>query len=114
MSDSKKKHSLIEEVFETVLFNCRFLVLLAVLGSLLAAVMIFLKGATELVQAANAFIPSMSHFQVTQADNKQVLLSIMPAIDYFLFATVLLIFSMGLYELFISEIDPASRRSEEH
>ena len=42
MSDSKKKkHSLIEEVFETVLFNCRFLVLLAVLGSLLAAIMVF-------------------------------------------------------------------------
>jgi uncharacterized membrane protein YqhA len=112
MSDSKKKHSLIEEVFETVLFNCRFLVLLAVLGSLLAAVMIFLKGVVELVQAANAFIPSMSQFQVTHADDKQVLLSIMPAIDYFLFATVLLIFSMGLYELFISEIDPASRRDK--
>ena len=111
MSDSEKKHSLIEEVFETVLFNCRFLVLLAVLGSLLAAVMVFLKGAIELVQAANAFIPSIS-LQVTHADDKQVLLSIMPAIDYFLFATVLLIFSMGLYELFISEIDPASRRDK--
>src|ERR1017187_7580157 len=112
MSDSKKKHSLIEEVFETVLFNCRFLVLLAVLGSLLAAIMVFLKGAIELVQAANAFVPSMTQFHVTNADDKQVLLSIMPAIDYFLFATVLLIFSMGLYELFISEIDPASRRDK--
>lgn len=112
MSDSGKKHSLIEEVFETVLFNCRFLVLLAVLGSMLAAIIIFLKGAIELVQAANAFIPSMSHFQPTSEDDKQVLLSIMPAIDYFLFATVLLIFSMGLYELFISEIDPASRRNK--
>jgi uncharacterized membrane protein YqhA len=111
MSDLEKKHSLIEEVFETVLFNCRFLVLLAVLGSLLAAVMVFLKGAIELIQAANAFIPSIS-LQVTHADDKQVLLSIMPAIDYFLFATVLLIFSMGLYELFISEIDPASRRDK--
>jgi uncharacterized membrane protein YqhA len=112
MSDSVKKHSLIEEVFETVLFNCRFLVLLAVLGSMLAAIMIFLKGAVELVQAANAFIPSMSQFHLTHEDDKQVLLSIMPAIDYFLFATVLLIFSMGLYELFISEIDPVSRRDK--
>ena len=109
MSDSKRKHSLIEEVFETALFNCRFLVLLAVLGSLLAAIMIFLKGAIELVQAAHAFLPSLTAFQLTPADDKLVLVSIMPAIDYFLFATVLLIFSMGLYELFISEIDPASR-----
>ena len=112
MADSKRKHSLIEEVFETVLFNCRFLILLAVLGSLLAAVMVLLKGAFELVQAANAFIPSMSQFRLTHADDKQVLLSIMPAMDYFLFATVLLIFSMGLYELFISEIDPVSRRDK--
>jgi uncharacterized membrane protein YqhA len=109
MSNSKKKHGLIEEVFETALFNCRFLALLAVLGSLLAAIMIFLKGIVELGQAATAFIPSMWQFQATHADDKQVLLSVMPGIDYFLFATVLLIFSMGLYELFISEIDPASR-----
>ena len=110
MSNSKKKkHSLIEEVFETILFNFRFLVLLAVLGSMPAAIMIFLKGAVELVQAANAILLFMSQFHMTHEDDKQVLLSIMPAIDYFLFATVLLIISMGVYELFISEIDPVSR-----
>lgn len=111
MSDSEKKHRLIEEVFEAALFNCRFLVLLAVLGSLLAAIMLFLKGAIEVVQAANAFIPTMLQFQPTHADDKQLLVSIVPAIDYFLFATVLLIFSMGVYELFVSEIDPAGRGS---
>ncbi|MDR1395199.1 MAG: YqhA family protein, partial [Deltaproteobacteria bacterium] len=34
------------------------------------------------------------------------------AVDNYLFATVLLIFSMGLYELFVSKIDPASRTEE--
>ena len=100
---------MIKEVFETALFNCRFLVLLAVIGSLLAAVIMFLKGCIELVQAAIAFVPALWHFQPTQADDKQVLVSVMPAIDYYLFATALLIFSMGSYELSISEIDPASR-----
>src|ERR1035437_4952041 len=109
MSDLEKKHGLIEEVFETALFNCRFLVLLAVLGSLLAAIMMFLKGTIEIIQAVNAIIPSLLQFQPTHADDKQALVSIVPATDYFLFATVLLIFSMGFYELFVSEIDPASR-----
>ncbi|MFH1035394.1 MAG: YqhA family protein [Pseudomonadota bacterium] len=104
-----KRHSLLEEAFETTLFNCRFLTLLAVLGSLLAAMMMFLKGCIEIAQAGRAFYPVLLSFQPSNADDKAVLLSVIPAVDYFLFATVLLIFSMGIYELFISEIDPASR-----
>ena len=64
---------------------------------------------SQLIQGVNALIPSLLQLQPTHADDKQALVSIIPAIDYFLFATVLLIFSMGFYELFISEIDPASR-----
>ena len=72
MPDHKKaRHSLIEEVFETALFNCRFLVLLAVLGSMLAAIMMFVKGSIELVQAAIAFLPSVGNFQPTHADDRQ-------------------------------------------
>src|ERR1019366_197885 len=55
MSDSEKKHGLIEEVFETALFNCRFLVLLAVLGSLPAAIMMFVKGTLELIGSEQEF-----------------------------------------------------------
>jgi uncharacterized protein (TIGR00645 family) len=100
---------LLEKVFEATLFNCRFLALLAVLGSLLAAVMMFLKGCIEIVQAAKAFYPVVLNFQPSTTDDKAVLLSVIPAVDYYLFATVLLIFSMGIYELFISKIDPAGR-----
>jgi uncharacterized membrane protein YqhA len=110
--DKSNKHWLytrIEAIFETAFFNCRFLTLLAVLGSLLAAIMMFLKGCVEIVQAARAFYPVLLSFQPSQSDDKAVLLSVIPAVDYFLFAMVLLIFSMGVYELFISEIDPASR-----
>ncbi|MDR1685258.1 MAG: YqhA family protein [Desulfovibrio sp.] len=34
------------------------------------------------------------------------------SVDNYLFAVVLLIFSIGIYELFISEIYPASRRED--
>ena len=53
----------------------------------------FVKGSIEIVQGVRAFI-----------------LSFIPAIDNYLFATILLIISMGLYELFISKIDPRSRK----
>lgn len=109
MTTNGKKHSILEEVFETCLFQCRFFVLLAVLGSLVAAILMFLKGCTELVQSMQCFVPQLRDFKQTSADDKALLVSIIPAIDYYLFATVLLMFSMGIYELFISEIDPASR-----
>lgn len=44
--------------------------------------------------------------------DKRIVPLIINSVDSYLFATVLLIFSMGLYELFISKIDPASRTPE--
>lgn len=51
----------------------------------------------------------MNQFTPTSGDDKSVILAFIPAIDDYLFATVLLIFSMGIYELFISAIDPSWR-----
>ena len=103
------EHGAIEEIFETILFQSRFMVLLAVLGSLVAAFCLFIKGCIEVIQTVNALIPDIRNFHPTPADDKGILLAVVPAIDYFLFAIVLLMFSMGLYELFISKIDPKCR-----
>lgn len=103
---TKKKHSIVEEVFESILFNSRFLVLLAVIGTLIAAVIMFLKGSIEIIQGISSFSNVMTQFSASAADDKSVILSFIPAIDNYLFAIFLLIFSMGIYELFISEIDP--------
>jgi hypothetical protein len=82
MSSAKgQRHGLLEEIFETTLFNCRFLALVAVLGSLLAAVMMFLKGWIEIVQAAKAFYPVLLNFAPSPTDDKAVLLSVIPAVD---------------------------------
>jgi uncharacterized membrane protein YqhA len=106
---SPEKHSLLEEVFESFLYNSRFLVLFAVIGSLAASAILFLKGSVEIVQGAQSFGKLVNQFRPTSADDKDVILAFIPAIDDFLFATVLLIFSMGIYELFISKIDPSWR-----
>jgi len=105
-----KKHAWYEEYFESALFNCRFLVLFAVLGAMIAAVVLFLKGSLEIVQGIRGFATIVGNFNPTETDDKTVILAFIPAIDNYLFATVLLIFSMGIYELFVSKIDPTLRK----
>jgi uncharacterized membrane protein YqhA len=108
--DSMKHRGYAEAIFEYILFNSRMIVMLAVLGSLAASIIMFVQGALQIYQACAAFIhnPMPSHGE-GHADLTVLLIA---SVDTFLFATVLLIFSMGIYELFISKIDPASRTDE--
>jgi uncharacterized membrane protein YqhA len=69
----------------------------------------FVKGSIEIVQGVRTFIPALVTLRPNPQDDTGVLLSFIPAIDNYLFATILLIIAMGLYELFISEINPPSR-----
>jgi uncharacterized protein (TIGR00645 family) len=109
--ENAPEHGWVEEIFETALFGCRFLVLIPVLGILASSVVMFSKGCIEVVQGGVAFWRLMS-FQPTALDDKNIILAFIPAVDNYLFATILLIISMGLYELFISEIDPKSRKEK--
>lgn len=110
--NSADEHGWVEETFETALFSCRFLVLIPVLGILAAGIVMFLKGCIEVVQGVRAFKLTLASFQPNLLDDKNVILSFIPAVDNYLFATILLIIAMGLYELFISEIDPKSRKEK--
>ena len=111
-TDNNKEHGKVEEYFETVLFQSRFLVLIPVLGILIAAIVMFVKGSIEIAQGINAFFDKFSGLRATSLDDTNIILSFIPAIDNYLFATVLLIISMGLYELFISPIDPKCRKDK--
>lgn len=88
------------------LFGFRFLALFAVVGSLLASALLFLKGTLEIVHGAAHFLKTFAHLSVSGAEDKTVILTVIPAVDHYLFAMVLLIFGMGIYDLFISDIDP--------
>jgi len=99
-----------EGVFETFLFNSRLIVLLAVVGSLTSSVLMFVRGVLLIWHAALDFV---RHFGAPHdAAGEELSISLISSVDSFLFATVLLIFAMGIYELFISKIDPASRTDE--
>ncbi|MDL2291165.1 YqhA family protein [Desulfovibrio sp. OttesenSCG-928-F20] len=99
----------LEELFEFFLFNSRIVTLLAVLGSLVAAVVMFIKGTMKIGNAVVLFWGQVTGTHEGAHGSEELVALLVSSVDIYLFATVLLIFSMGLYELFISKIDPASR-----
>lgn len=108
-----KKISWVENVFETILFNVRFVTLIAVLGSVVASVVMFIKGTMLVAQGVSVFWEQITNFHAGSTHGMDMLVPILvSSVDNYLFATVLLIFSMGLYELFVSKIDPASRTED--
>lgn len=104
----RNARSWLESAFETFLFNSRLIVLLAVLGSLTSSVLMFVRGVILIEEAARSFL---SHIADPHG-GEELSIALISSVDSFLFATVLLIFAMGIYELFISKIDPASRTDE--
>ncbi len=101
---------LVEQIFEKALWNSRFVVLLAVISSLFTAFAMFYMATVDTFYTVQhlAHYASSEMDIVTRADLRgQTVTHIVEVIDGFLLASVLLIFSMGLYELFISKIDVA-------
>ena len=105
MTNFKKK---IELAFEVFLWKSRFITLLAVLFSLLSSLALFVAGSYQILAAFSYALP-----QGGQPPQYKLLLSdTISAVDLYLFALVFLIFSFGIYELFLSKIDPAHRRRD--
>ncbi|MBX3188404.1 MAG: YqhA family protein [Labilithrix sp.] len=98
----------LEAGFETFLFNARLVVILAVLGSLVSSVLMFIRGVMVIAHTAKEFVQHVASHEGGDA----LAIALISSVDSFLFATVLLIFAMGIYELFISKIDPASRTED--
>jgi len=85
----KPIQGLAEAIFETFLFNSRIIVIIAVVGSLVSSVLMFLHGALQIYQATTLFVqhPMPQHDAPAHADLSVLLIS---SVDTFLFATVLL------------------------
>ncbi len=104
----------IEKYFESVLWNSRFMVLIAVVASMLAAIGIFIVGATIMIKTIIHVLTLLSEEEMKLMGEAAVSISeIVAVIDTFLLATVLFIFALGLYELFISKIDDLEEQKEE-
>ncbi|KAL9231248.1 hypothetical protein vseg_006499 [Gypsophila vaccaria] len=91
-----------ESTIERVIFDFRFLALLAVGGSLAGSVLCFLNGCVYIKDAYVVYWTGC----VKGIHTGQMVLRLVEAIDVYLAGTVMLIFAMGLYGLFISNVPP--------
>jgi uncharacterized membrane protein YqhA len=101
---------MVEKVFEKILWNSRLVVLAAVVASLLAAIAMFYMASVDAVYMLShlAHYASPALEAAERVDLRATTVThVVEIVDGYLLATVLLIFSLGLYELFISKIDHA-------
>jgi uncharacterized membrane protein YqhA len=91
--------------FEAILYGSRFVTFLAVLGSMLAAIVLFISSTLQVVKGLESFLDNSK-------ESEHLVAVFVSSVDGYLFATVLLIFSMGVYELFINKIDVVSKRKD--
>ncbi|ERN12643.1 hypothetical protein AMTR_s00025p00237880 [Amborella trichopoda] len=91
-----------ESNVERMIFDFRFLALLAVGGSLAGSVLCFLNGCVYIVDAYKVYWTSC----LRGVHTGKMVLRLVEAIDVYLAGTVMLIFGMGLYGLFISNVSP--------
>lgn len=94
-----------KKVFEAILWHTRLVVLLAVVLSLVGSVLLFAVASWGII---NAGIKTAHYYLGLKSEINDIhnllLNAIISSIDLYLIAVVLLIFSFGLYELFISKI----------
>ena len=101
-----------EKLFEAIIWNSRLVVLLAVVFGLLGAIILFIIASMDIwgvavqsFQVITHTIPHPEHF------HEDVVAGIIGAVDLYLIAVVMFIFSFGLYELFISDIAAAEGKN---
>jgi len=89
------------EHFEPPFFKLRFVLIVPILISMIGAFMMFAVGANHTYKAATAIL--------LKADfsNPAVTLPIVKALDAFLIGIILFIFSFGIYDFFVSILEPA-------
>ena len=103
---------MLESLFEGLIWRSRFIVLLAVIFGLLGAIILFVVASMDVWDVAGVTYRVVSHL-IPHPDHfhEDIVAGIIGAVDLYLIAVVLFIFSFGIYELFISDIDEAEGKS---
>ena len=102
---------MLERLFEGAIWRSRFIVLLAVIFGLLGAIILFIVASVDIWGVAvYVFNTFMTHTH-PEDFHEDIVAGIIGAVDLYLIAVVMFIFSFGLYELFISDIDEANGKN---
>jgi len=105
----------VERFFESALWHMRWAIIVAVSSSLVAALLMFYIAGVDTFY----LLGDVSHYAAT-ADltergelRSASVTQVVEVIDIFLLAIVLVIFGMGIYELYISKVDHAYKECRE-
>lgn len=104
---------LIESYFEKLLWNSRLVVLVAVCASLLVSMIMFYVASVDAWHLIGQAIQYNAQSALGAAERLElrtvIVAHVVEIVDGYLLAAIMLIFSLGLYELFISRIDIAEK-----
>ncbi|MEE9446645.1 MAG: YqhA family protein [Arenicellales bacterium] len=102
----------IAHAFESLIWNSRLVVLIAVIMSLFTAFAMFYIATVDawmMLSHLGDYLAVDLQGDARASFRASVVTHVVEIIDGYLLATVMLIFSLGLYELFISKIDFADK-----
>ncbi len=102
---------MLEKLFEGAIWNSRFIVLLAVVFGLLGAVILFVVASMDIWNVAVYTFNTIITHAHPENFHEDIVSGIIGAVDLYLIAVVMFIFSFGLYELFISDIEAAEGKN---
>ena len=98
---------MIEKLFEGAIWKSRFIVLLSVVFGLLGAFVLFIVASLDIWGVAVYSFNTIITNAHPKGFHEDIVAGIIGAVDLYLIAVVMFIFSFGIYELFISKIDEA-------
>ena len=98
---------MLEKVFEGAIWKSRFIVILAVIFGLIGAFVLFIVASIDIWEVATYTFSIITNHAHPENFHEYIVSKIIGAVDLYLIAVVMFIFSFGLYELFISDIDEA-------
>ena len=102
---------MIERLFEKFLWNSRLMIIAAVIASLAAAGAVLYMASVDawiMISHLGEYISPDLTSEARAKLRSETVTHVVEIIDGYLLAAVLLIFALGLYELFISKIDQAT------
>lgn len=102
---------MIEKLFEGLIWNSRFIVILAVIFGLMGAIILFIVASMDIWEVAVYTFDAIATHVHPEGFHENIVSGIIGAVDLYLIAVVMFIFAFGLYELFISDIDQAQGKN---
>jgi uncharacterized membrane protein YqhA len=100
----------LENIFESMLWNSRLIILLPVIFGLLLAVGMFIVATVDALMLMGEMLSYMNP-AIDEAARSTLRLDtiseVVAVVDGYLLAAIMVIFSLGLYELFVNKIDRA-------